>query len=551
MNQSATDPGPTPRYEIISNAELQEIARELQDARFDPNVDFIPEYEIYNLIGEGGYGQVYRARQTKLDRDVALKIIASDEISAAQSSKRFESEAHLLAKLHHPHIVQIYDFGRTKKFMYLAMELLEGEDLASRLHSAGKLGEWETWWIIRQAAAGLAHASAIGIVHRDIKPANLYCTKAPTGSHLPDRIPHVSVTDFGLALVKRNTADAANKTAHAAALGTPAYMAPEQHQSKEIDLRADIYALGATAYHTLSGKLPFQGGTIWDVIAKKMDRTPRSLPFGMEKSAQLISAMMEPKVDRRIQSYDALIQQIDELLAHSEKTQVKQETAAYWRRVRRIMMTGMMIVFAILSIVLIKTMMANRPIIIPVPPYHSVGIQESFFDGVSLNRWSSSGLNAVERDEEGSPILSVSGLIQHSLPETTDYRLTVGADIYQSKSLEIQLIDSAGNEQSRRLVIRISREEGAVFGMRTGKKGAFQPLGSSIAYPSENWLKDRRPYLEIRVEKIGAIWSVWFHGELLGRTVAITNSLNQLLILGENGRARLDTVVWERLVPDE
>src|SRR5262245_28460917 len=141
----------------------------------------IPNYEILNLIGRGGMGIVYRARQKNLDRIVAIKTVLIHLLTQSGAVARFEKEAQAVARFRHPNIVTAYDFGRHAGRLYLVMELLEGQTLEQLINRTGRLSERLAWGLIRQAAAGLAHAAEARIVHRDIKPANLILIDPPAG----------------------------------------------------------------------------------------------------------------------------------------------------------------------------------------------------------------------------------------------------------------------------------------------------------------------------------------------------------------------------------
>jgi serine/threonine protein kinase len=146
----------------------------------------IPGYEILSVLGRGACGVVYRARQLKLDRIVALKTVQLQSPSRSTALARFELEAVALAKLQHPNIVNVFDYGHHDGQVYMAMELLDGEDLERRLRRLGRLDDRTAWTIARQTAAALSHAAALGIIHRDIKPANLFLVPPPTGFGLPE-----------------------------------------------------------------------------------------------------------------------------------------------------------------------------------------------------------------------------------------------------------------------------------------------------------------------------------------------------------------------------
>ena len=217
-----------------------------------------PQLEIVELIGSGGMGAVYRARQRELDRVVALKILPPDIGQDAAFAERFVREARALAKLNHPGIVTIYDFGRADGLFFFLMEFVDGVNVRQLLQ-AGRLSAREALGIVPQICEALQYAHDQGIVHRDIKPENI----------LIDRRGRVKVADFGLAklVAAENessapgaiTTGSATLTTAGQVMGTPQYMAPEQlsHPS-EVDHRADIYALGVVFYQMLTGELPGQ-----------------------------------------------------------------------------------------------------------------------------------------------------------------------------------------------------------------------------------------------------------------------------------------------------
>src|SRR5207237_231941 len=191
-------------------------------------------------------------------RVVALKVFQLEALGNPTMAARFDKEAVTLARFQHPNIVQVYDYGYHDGRLYIAMELLEGEDLGQRLQRHGPLSERLAWAIARQAAVALEHAAGHGVVHRDVKPANLFLSLSTTGLGLPRDVPMVKVTDFGLALTKWNEKIAEGRlTDPGTVLGTPVYMAPEQYRGDaELNYRVDIYGLGATVFHALAGRPP-------------------------------------------------------------------------------------------------------------------------------------------------------------------------------------------------------------------------------------------------------------------------------------------------------
>ncbi len=223
-------------------------------------------YEILSPLGAGGMGEVYRARDAKLNREVAIKVLPEAVAEDAERLARFQREAQVLASLNHPHIAAIYGLEKSGHVEALVLELVEGETLAERI-GAGAIPVDEALAIARQIADALEAAHEKGIVHRDLKPANVKIT--PEGK--------VKVLDFGLA--KALTGDAsspdvshsptltAQATQAGVVIGTAAYMSPEQARGKAVDKRADIWAFGAVLYEMLAGRKAFEGETVSDTLA--------------------------------------------------------------------------------------------------------------------------------------------------------------------------------------------------------------------------------------------------------------------------------------------
>src|SRR5438874_13293446 len=214
-------------------------------------------YEIVAMIGAGGMGEVYRARDPRMGREVAIKI------SAERFSDRFEREVHAVAALNHPNICHVYDVGPN----YLVMELVEGPTLAGRIAS-GAIPLEEALKIGRQIADALEAAHEKGIIHRDLKPANIKVT--------PDGV--VKVLDFGLAKAAAGGLQSrivtVDGTQDGTILGTAAYMSPEQARGQAVDKRTDIWAFGCVLYEMLTGQVAFPGETASDRIAAILGREP-------------------------------------------------------------------------------------------------------------------------------------------------------------------------------------------------------------------------------------------------------------------------------------
>lgn len=233
-------------------------------------------FEISTLLGVGGMGKVYRARDTKLGREVAIKVLPEEFANNRDRLARFQREARLLAALNHPNVAHIYDLEEADGVRFLVMELVEGETLADRI-SNGPLPLDEVLKYFGQIAEGLEAAHQQGVIHRDLKPANIKITDDGK----------VSVLDFGLAkaaearssssgaeLTSPWNADGAGTSIEGQVLGTPAYMSPEQARGKPVDKRTDIWAFGCCLYESLTGCRPFQGETGSDTLAKILTADP-------------------------------------------------------------------------------------------------------------------------------------------------------------------------------------------------------------------------------------------------------------------------------------
>lgn len=229
-------------------------------------------YQIESLLGEGGQGAVFRARHLRTDGLVAIKVLLGAVDGSSELTRRFQDEARVVSSLRHPNIIQIFDLADDDGTSYIAMELLDGEDLARRLEDVGTLPLEEVVNIAQQVASALQAVHARGIVHRDIKPHNLFLVnrQLPSG-----RSEIVKVLDFGICKFRRSL----SLTPNATLLGTPNYMAPEAAlgSSHSVDARADQYALAVVLYQALSGTLPFVSNEPLGVLFKIAHDTPLPL----------------------------------------------------------------------------------------------------------------------------------------------------------------------------------------------------------------------------------------------------------------------------------
>ncbi len=253
-------------------------------------------YEILSALGAGGMGEVYRARDTKLNRDVALKVLPAAFIADPDRVARFGREARLLASLNHPHIGSIYGLEDTGNVPALVLELVEGDTLDDRLRRKA-LPLPEALTLAQQIADALDAAHAAGIIHRDLKPANIKLTR--------DGI--VKVLDFGLAKalaaegsapdLSQSPTTTASGTIPGAIFGTAAYMSPEQARGQPVDKRADIWAFGCVLFEMLTGAAPFRRGTVTDTMSAIVSAEPdwTSLPAETPASIRRLLNALPPE----------------------------------------------------------------------------------------------------------------------------------------------------------------------------------------------------------------------------------------------------------------
>jgi serine/threonine protein kinase len=268
-------------------------------------------YVLLERLGEGGMGQVYKARHRALGRIVAIKIIRKEALANPNAIPRFEREVQASAKLTHPNVVRAFDAAPAGGTYYLAMEFIEGVDLAQLVKQGGPLAVPQACAYVRQAALGLQHAHEMGFIHRDIKPANLFLTRkvqnSRAGSSALLRRPHssallarpefdcpwglIKILDFGLARlqVPDPRLQQVALTLQGAVMGTPDFLAPEQAwDSHTTDIRADLYSLGCTFYFLLSGRVPFVGGSLPEKLVKHQKADPD--PVGKAREEQLTAS---------------------------------------------------------------------------------------------------------------------------------------------------------------------------------------------------------------------------------------------------------------------
>lgn len=259
----------------------------------------IPGYRILGELGRGGMGMVYRAEQTSLHRQVALKVLSRERTKDPTFVARFVAEARAAAKLQHPNVVQVFDVDNDGETYFFAMEVMQGS-LEGWLKQNGAMPVDRALQVVSDAASGLAYAESLGIVHRDIKPDNL----------MLDQHGAVKIADLGLASTVEETEEKA--------IGTPHFMAPEQVLRKPIDHRADLYALGCTFYRLVTGKTPFRGQTVKDILRAQVKDEPepanKANPQVPAEVATIIAKLMAKAPDQRYQTANDLLEDLAALL---------------------------------------------------------------------------------------------------------------------------------------------------------------------------------------------------------------------------------------------
>ena len=313
-----------------------------QSARFE---GAIGGYELLNEIARGGMGVVYRARDPRLEREVALKVLSG--VDDEEARERFAIEARATARLSHPHIVGIQAVGEDQGRPYLVMDLVEGRSLMAELEERGTFQPRQAAELVRDLADALAYAHARAILHRDLKPHNV----------LLDRSGRARLTDFGLA---KEVARGEAITATGQVLGTPAYMSPEQAlgDAQLIDRRSDVYGLGATLYALLTGRPPFRGATVWnvlDAVAHDPVEAPSALCPELPRDLEtIVLTCLEKEPDQRYGTMQALRDDLqrylDDLPISARRPGLGERLRRGLRRHRRLVLAGGVLGLALVAV---------------------------------------------------------------------------------------------------------------------------------------------------------------------------------------------------------
>lgn len=560
------------KKQAISSSLIKLQQAELVDSILQP-VDSIPGFKLTDLLGRGGMGVVYKATQVTLGRSVALKTILMEKVGGIAIG-RFEKEARTLAKIQHPNIISIYDFGKQGEQFYFAMEFIDGEDVSDLVQRSGTLNETLAWGIIRQVVAGLAHAAKDGIVHRDIKPANVLLLTAPEGMKIPGGAPLAKVADFGLAIEEHDLdAGSTRFTEERMIVGSPSYMSPEQFETTSVDFRSDIYSCGATVYEMLTGKKPFAGLSIAKLMSAKVTGT---MPFSIHEtsvsanSKKLVAKMMSVEPTDRFESYERLLNAIDHCLGTHGGSSNQDQTAAFdpnqisskiddadyqldddtfagaieptkqmlarpndkkSSRTVWILAAIVGIVFALLVVGIVLEQYKYRP------GNRDLVLTESLplYQGQDISGWpisQQSGQVGTETDELKSTALFVkNGYCRRLLPETSwkNYSLTLGIWILEDAESEIQF--GISNATKRYGVLRLSNRKGTLL-VRDASGNEINENTGPIGFKPID-------YAVITIEKQQTDWFVFINDKFFAAMPFVAeDDAMEIRLVAKNGKVR-------------
>ncbi|RYD70452.1 MAG: serine/threonine protein kinase, partial [Verrucomicrobiaceae bacterium] len=269
------------------------------EARFTTSSELL-QFRLESVLGQGGMGTVYKAYDNSLGRHVALKLLRSDYTANVEYLERLNDEAAIMAQLSHPNVVRVFSIGEDRGQFFLAMELIQHGTLDDVLQNQGQLAEIQALDIGIQAAKGLKAAYEAGVLHRDVKPGNILFVNNQT----------VKITDFGLAELTDSKSSESDEI-----IGTPYYIPPERLNREPEDCRSDIYSLGATLFHTIAGRPPFEASDATAVALKHLKAQPVSLatyaPHVSGPTVYVINRTLLKDPNQRYQSYAELIEHLE------------------------------------------------------------------------------------------------------------------------------------------------------------------------------------------------------------------------------------------------
>ncbi len=562
-------------------------------------LEIVPGYEVLGVIGQGGMGVVFRARQLSLNRDVAIKLVPLHQLSGDVAVKRFEVEAQVLASLSHPNIVAAYDFGKHEGRLYFVMELVDGTDADHHIRRHGAFDETTAWQIVRQAAAGLAAAQQAGVVHRDVKPANILLVKPPAGYPLPSGVPLAKLGDFGLAWLTTAADERTRLTSTNVTLGSPHYMAPEQLSGNTVDWRADIYSLGATAFHLLSGLPPMAGLEITRLMAMKLQGKSESLrtvrPDVTPTSADLVDDLMAADPHMRPQDYALLIDRIDELIGqqglsgsrrilmstqlslpltpaggltqadpqattkpslrnvHQGETLVIPTDAPQSKRTRVFAIVAtLLLCLAAGAAAFLKFNGPGAPDLVP-----SENVISLPYQGLNFNDWKrlTGSRWAIATNDNQENVLQGDGVLIRRFPELATpangnlehFRLELFVELHEAQAVEVH-VDFPANRSvptdDRRVVLRIT-PQGSQIGMKRGDHQGWTPRSGLVPLR-----KTRYDQHAVRIERHTAGWYAYVDNDPIGFDFSRPREIgHEFRLIAADGEAWFSDFVITELRP--
>ncbi len=355
-------------------------------------------YRIDREVGRGGMAIVFKAEDLKHRRTVAVKALRP-ELAAAMGGVRFVREIGIAARLHHPHILQLFDSGEVDGILYYVMPMVEGSTLRVHLSRSGRLDPAEAARIIQDLADALAYAHGQGVIHRDIKPDNIIVSGR-----------HAMIMDFGVAKAVTDAAQAGTMTTAGMAVGTPAYMAPEQAAGEQVDHRADIYSLGIVAYEMLVGRPPFADPSPQGVLAAHVNETPVPVqqvrPEIPEPLNTVVMRCLEKDPEKRWQRADEFLTSIEMFVTPESMSPARRLAAATGSRFLGAVAGAGMIAFILFSVFAPSAASTRDPNLVVIAPFDVLyPSHELWSEGVV--DWLAAGLDGAGPLRTVSPSVSI------------------------------------------------------------------------------------------------------------------------------------------------
>ncbi len=360
---------------------------------------FASRYEVIEELGKGGMGKVYRVLDTKIEEEVALKLIQPEISSDKKTIERFRNELKISRRIAHRNVCKMYDLGEEKEVHYITMEYVPGESLKSMIGMMGQLSAGQVVFIARQVCEGLAEAHRLGVVHRDLKPSNI----------IIDKEGNTHIMDFGIA----RSPKVKGITGPGRIIGTPEYMSPEQVEGKEVDQRSDIYSLGVILYEMMAGRLPFEGDTSLSIAIKHKTETPPNprqyntqIP---EDLSQLILRCMKKDKEKRYQEAKELLSElirieegistVERVIPARKPISSKEITVTFrkpWMMIAAIFAVVIVVGVAILYLINKKPVSAREQKMLVVLPFENLGPAEDEYFAGGITEEITSRLSALQ-----------------------------------------------------------------------------------------------------------------------------------------------------------